>query len=60
LYATDEGQRFDIAVPVLAKASLRPGRSGQQRIALIKANRVNTESNFFGNDSDLHAVVAPF
>ncbi len=38
---------------------VRAGR-GSKRIALIEANRVNTESNFFGDDSDLHAVVAPF
>jgi hypothetical protein len=33
LYATDEGQRFDITVDVLAKASRRPGRLGQQSMS---------------------------
>jgi hypothetical protein len=56
LNAPDEGQRFDITLTVLAKASLRPGRPRHQRIPLVEANRVNAQSDFFGDDADLHGV----
>src|SRR5258708_940861 len=56
LYAPDEGQCFDITFAVTAKASLRPGRSGQQRIALIKTNRVNTQPNFLSDEANLHGL----
>src|SRR5206468_1698511 len=56
LYAADEGQRFDVTFAVPSKASLRPGGSRQQRIALVETNRVNADSSFFGDDSDLHEL----
>src|SRR6266403_3378509 len=56
LCAPDEGQCFDITFAVTAKASLRPGRSGQQRIALIKTNRVNTQPNFLSDEANLHGL----
>src|SRR5580700_814609 len=37
LYAPDKGQSFDVALAILAKASLRPRRPRHQRIALIEA-----------------------
>src|SRR6266478_4191779 len=56
LYAPDKGQSFDVPFTVLAKASLGPTRPGQQRIALVEANRINTQSDFSGDDADLHGV----
>src|SRR5882724_2766466 len=54
LFAPDKGQSFDVPFTVLAKTSLGPTRPGQQRIALVEANRINTQPDFFGDDADLH------
>jgi hypothetical protein len=54
LDAAYESQRLDVAFAVLAEAALCPGCPRQQRIALVEANRVNTESNLFRDDANLH------
>lgn len=56
LNAPDKGQRLDVAVGVLTKSSLRPGRPWQQRIALVEANRVNAQPYSLGEDADLDGI----
>jgi len=54
LYAAHEGQRLDSVFAVRPEASLCPGRSRKQTVALVKANRVHAEPNLLGDDADLH------
>jgi hypothetical protein len=54
LYTAYEGQRLDIVFDVRPEASLCPGRSRKQTVALVKANRVHAEPNLLRDDSDLH------
>src|SRR5439155_11388200 len=56
LHAPDKGQRFDVTLTILAKATLRPRRPRHQRIALVEPNRVNAQPHFFGGDADLHGI----
>src|SRR5437667_11504241 len=54
LYAADEGQRLYVVFCIPTEASLCPGRSRKQTVALVKANRVHAEPNLLGDDADLH------
>src|SRR5215831_8387327 len=59
LNSSYESQCLNVAFTVLTKASLRSRRPRQQRVALIKANRVNAETNLFCDDTNLHGSLAP-
>src|SRR6266852_2926661 len=54
LHAPYEGQRLDIVFAVPPEASLCSGRSRQQTVALVKANRVHAEPNLLRDDAYLH------
>src|SRR6266849_1712572 len=54
LHAADKGQRLYVVFAVSPEASLCPGRSRKQTVALVKANRVHAEANLLCDDADLH------
>jgi hypothetical protein len=56
LHATDKSQRFYVVFTVSAEASFGPGRTRQQAVALVKADRVNAKPDPFRNDANLHCL----
>jgi hypothetical protein len=54
LYSAYESQCLQVVFTVLPEAALRPGSAAKQGVSLIKANRVDAETDLFRDDSNLH------